>query len=125
MSFGSDHLRSLQAGKFTEHLAIELMFTELGSSLYVYMVMLGVYKRAEESGVMEDLRTRIFALRQKFYENKYTEKEHTQLHAIRVELKTIERFLGIHKSDESCIFQSVTNHCAGLCNAVNDYLKFE
>jgi hypothetical protein len=125
MSFGTDEFRALQGGRFDEKRAIECMFTELGSSLYTYMVMLKNVGRERESEVMDSLRKRIFELRSLFYSDKYGQEQHNILRDIWVEINTTYRCLQIYKPEESCILDSTANHCAGLSYIVKEHLKLE
>lgn len=125
MSFGVDEFRSLQKGQFDEHRAIQVMFTELGASLYSYMVMLSNAGRKEEAEIMNKLRGKAFDLRTKFYEKTYGAEEHREFNALRVEIETIYQLLRIHKPEESVIFQSPANHCIGLGYVIKEHLKLD
>lgn len=108
-------------GKLTEERIFEAMFTSMGSALYTYMVMLTNSGREREANRMDDLRKRIFDLR-----NDWAMPEMdavAKMKIISTELKMIYEMLQDFKPEEATIFQSVTNEAIGMSWLLKEYFE--
>lgn len=119
----AEDYRAFTVGKLTEKRALESLFTDLGSSFYAYMVMLNVADRKEEGRIYEELRKKIFTLRDTIFEGKFGEDELRELDRIAVEINTIYRQLQVTRSPEATILQTPANNALGLWAIMKDHLK--
>lgn len=111
-------LSSFTKGCLTKELLIEDIFTDLGSSLYSYMIMLSEAGRERESKFYDSLRTKIFACRSSFNDTEPVLDKITEIHH---EIRTAYLFLQFHKPAEATILESPENYACGLIGIIRDY----
>jgi hypothetical protein len=121
-------LNAFRNGKLTEGDIINEMVTELGGSLYAYMVMLEGQERKVEAERMKDLRTRIFSVRTKLKGYALTDIEKEldpvlEMQKIALELGVVASMLSIYRPNEAIIFQTPTDNAIGLTWSIKEYLE--
>lgn len=100
---------------------VEAMYTEIGSDLYAYMVMLGAAGRSREAAIFEGFRTRIFEARGKWHSKGETSSQ--EMRIIYSELNTIWEMLKIYQPKESGILQSPCNELLGFIWLLEEFDK--
>lgn len=124
-----DLYRTFQNGKLTEEDLIGEMITNLGGSLYVYMVMLANAERTSEAKRMEDWRTRIFAVRSAFsvYGSQRTLEgmiaAAADLEVLTKEMTILKDMLYVYRPEECQLFQSPLNSAIGILHVLREYIK--
>lgn len=119
-----DDYIALRKGKLVPLSGIRSMITDVGAGVYAYMVMLGISERLYESKFYEDIRTRVFDIRDQIT-NDITQEVLDQLSSdmkmVYHDLNTAYTFLLAHKPDESSILQSVINTACGLIHNIKHF----
>lgn len=119
-----DDYIAFRNGNLTHARVVQTMITAVGSALYAYRVMLEIAGRTRESTLYEDIRRRVFAIRDRIKDDTAQaelDELSNKMQCIYRELDTAETFLMQHAPAEATILKSVSNDACGLVHTIKHF----